>query len=265
MTGIDRIKDGGTGGCKVGESVRGPAIVLIEPQLGENIGTTARAMLNFELSDLRLVRPRAGWQNEKAIAAASGAKGVLSEARLFECTEEAIADLHKVYASTGRPRDMTQQILSPAHAAQVMRVDAISGELSGVLFGPERSGLTNEDLALSDAVITIPANSYFKSLNLAMAVLLIGYEWFVHLDSVHDLDDLVMVGTRAATKAELHGFFEHLEGALDDCGFLRVQEKRPHMVRNIRNIFQRAQLTEQEVRTLRGVISGLVDHTSGTR
>ena len=116
MTGIDRIKDGGTDGCKVGESVRGPAIVLIEPQLGENIGTTARAMLNFELSDLRLVRPRAGWQNEKAIAAASGAKGVLSEARLFECTEEAIADLHKVYASTGRPRDMTQQIFSPAHA-----------------------------------------------------------------------------------------------------------------------------------------------------
>ena len=146
-----------------------------------------------------------------------------------------------------------------------MRVGAVSGELSGVLFGPERSGLTNEDLALSDAVITVPANSYFKSLNLAMAVLLIGYEWFVHLDSIHDLDNLVMVGTRSATKSELQGFFDHLEGALDDCGFLRVQEKRPNMVRNIRNIFQRAQLTEQEVRTLRGVISGLVDHTSGTR
>ena len=262
MTGIVRIKDGGTHGCKVAESVRGPAIVLIEPQLGENIGTAARAMLNFELSDLRLVRPRAGWQNEKAM---SGAKGVLSAARLFECTEEAIADLHRVYASTGRSRDMTQQILSPAHAAQVMRVGAVSGELSGVLFGPERSGLTNEDLALSDAVITVPANSYFKSLNLAMAVLLIGYEWFVHLDSIHDLDNLVMVGTRSATKSELQGFFDHLEGALDDCGFLRVQEKRPNMVRNIRNIFQRAQLTEQEVRTLRGVISGLVDHTSGTR
>ena len=250
---------------EVDDSFASPAVILVEPQLGENIGTAARAMLNFGLTDLRLVRPRIGWENDNSVAAASGAKRVLKEAHLFETTEAAIANLQNVYASTGRSRDMIQRVLSPSGAAQAMRRDALCGASSGVLFGPERSGLTNEDLTLADAVITVPANSTFKSLNLAMAVLLIGYEWFVHSDQSSQFGGLVMAGTRSANKEELQGFFDHLEGALDDCGFLRVEEKRPHMVRNIRNMFQRAQLTEQEVRTLRGVVSGLVSHASRIR
>ena len=250
---------------EVDEGFASPAVILVEPQLGENIGTAARAMLNFGLTDLRLVRPRTGWKNDKTFAAASGAKRVLTEARLFESTEAAIANLHNVYASTGRPRDMVQRTISPSTAGRAMRMDALSGSSSGVLFGPERSGLTNDDLSLADVLITVPANPAFRSLNLAMAVLLIGYEWFVQPDQNSDLSALTMSGTRSANKSELQGFFDHLEGALDDCGFLRVQEMRPHMVRNIRNIFQRAQLTEQEVRTLRGIISGLVSHASSIR
>ena len=250
----------GAPNCDSRNNIRGPTVVLIEPQLGENIGTTARAMFNFGLDDLRLVRPRKGWKNDQAFAAASGADVLLSEVQIFDHTQEAISDLHKVYATTGRPRDMTQDLILPADAGRAMRVSDISGELSGILFGPERSGLTNDDLTFADAVISIPANPNFKSFNLAMAVLLIAYEWFSRTDA--DFDHTTVAGNMSATKEELHGFFDHLEGALDDCGFLRVQEKRPHMIRNIRNIFQRAHLTEQEVRTLRGVISGLVHHPS---
>ena len=242
------------------KAVQGPAIVLIEPQLGENIGAVARAMLNFGISDLRLVRPRDGWPNDKTNAAAAGADIVISRAQLFESTEDAIADLNRVYASSGRTRDLVKQVLSPAQAVEIMQSGVASGEASGVLFGPERSGLPNTDLALADAVINIPANSQFKSLNLAMAVLVVCYEWSRRVDE--PAAGLIMGKTRAAKKSELLGLFCHLEGALDDCGFLRVREKRPHMVQNIRNIFQRAQLTEQEVRTLRGVISGLVNHPS---
>ena len=265
MTANNRGKGTDVHFLEIDESFTSPAVILVEPQLGENIGTAARAMLNFGLTDLRLVRPRIGWKNDNAFAAASGAKRVLTEARLFETTEAAIANLHNVYASTGRPRDMIQRTISPSSAGRAMRIDALSGASSGVLFGPERSGLTNEDLSLAEAVITVPANSAFKSLNLAMAVLLIGYEWFVQPDQSSDPGALEMAGTRSASKSELQGFFDHLEGALDDCGFLRVQEMRPHMVRNIRNIFQRAQLTEQEVRTLRGIVSGLVSHASSIR
>ena len=265
MTANNKGKGTGVHVLDVDENLTSPAVILVEPQLGENIGTAARAMLNFGLTDLRLVRPRIGWKNDNTFAAASGANRVLMEARLFETTGAAIADLHRVYASTGRPRDMIQRTMSPSSGGRAMREDARAGASSGVLFGPERSGLTNEDLSLAEAVIIIPANSAFKSLNLAMAVLLIGYEWFVQPHQSLDPGALVMPGTRSAKKSELQGFFEHLEGALDDCGFLRVQEMRPHMVRNIRNIFQRAQLTEQEVRTLRGIVSGLVSHASSTR
>ncbi len=240
--------------------VQGPAIVLIEPQLGENIGAAARAMLNFGISDLRLVRPRDGWPNDKANASAAGADTIISRAKLFESTEDAIADLNRVYASSGRTRDMVKRVFSPAQAVENMQTGVASKELSGVLFGPERSGLPNTDLALADAVINIPANVQFKSLNLAMAVLVVCYEWSRRVGE--PASGLLMGKTRAATKSELLGLFSHLEGALDDCGFLRVRETRPHMVQNIWNIFQRAQMTHHEGRTLRGVISGLVNHPS---
>ena len=243
----------------------GPAVILVEPQLAENIGTVARAMLNFGLTDLRLVAPRADWLDKKATATASGANIVLRGAKTFGSTEAAIADLHTVYAMTGRRRDLTKVVMVPNKAAASMFADVNAGKYPGMLFGPEASGLNNDDIALSDAVVSVPTNNDFKSLNLAMAVLLLGYEWFLQLDSGRLAEVLELGQGRPATKKDLHGLFDHLEGALDACGFFRVREKRPHMVRGIRNIFQRSHLTEQEVKTFRGVISGLVSHGADPR
>src|SRR5260221_10558212 len=156
----------------------GPAIILVEPQLGENIGTTARAMLNCGLEDLRLVRPRHGRPDERSYAAASGADSVLDRCRLFERVEDAIADLKRVYASSGRLRDMVKPVLTPRAWAGEARALIKAGHPVGVLFGPERSGLENDDLVLADTVVTVPLNPAFSSLNLAQAVVLIGYEWF---------------------------------------------------------------------------------------
>jgi tRNA/rRNA methyltransferase len=236
----------------------GPVVVLIEPQIGENIGMVARAMLNCGLSRLRLVRPREAWPNDKAIAAASGADEVLANARLYDSTGEAIADLARVYATTARPRDMTKRVVTPKQAAVEWRTASSSGVAVGVLFGKEAKGLRNEEVALADTVITVPLNPAFSSLNLGMAVLLAGYEWLKTADVTPAATVTMPKETRPATKAELLGLFEHLEAELDACGFLRVKEMRPNTVRNLRNMFGRAGLTEQEVRTLRGVISCLV-------
>lgn len=234
----------------------GPAIVLVEPQLGENIGTAARAMLNCGLTAMRLVNPRDGWPNAKAVAAASGADVVIDGARLFDSAAASVADVRRVYATTARRRDMIKPILTPRAAAAEMKAAIASGEGCAVLFGAERRGLTNDDVALADAIIEVPLNPAFSSLNLAQAVLIVGYEWFAG-GNLRDDVTLPMGSTRRADKAELIGFFEHLERELDSCGFLYPPEKRPTMVRNIRNLFQRAGLTEQEVRTLRGIVSGL--------
>src|SRR5215472_9921470 len=169
MAGTDRSRGGVTGG---------PAIILVEPQLGENIGTAARAMLNCGLDDLRLVRPRDGWPNDKAITAASGADRVLDKARLYPDVPVAIADLRHVYASTARDRYMVKREVTPRLAAEEMRGFLAAGEPCGILFGPERTGLVNDDIALADTVVTVPLNPAFSSLNLAQAVLIVGYEWF---------------------------------------------------------------------------------------
>ncbi len=249
----------GTDSTIAAGSGNGPAIILVDPQLGENIGMCARAMLNNELTDLRLVRPRDGWPSEKAFSASSGAleKGVV--VRVFDTTDAAIADLQGVYATTARPRSMTQVVMTPRAAAGDMRERVARDQKLGILFGAERKGLHNDDVALSDVVIEAPLNPAYSSLNLAQAVLLVGYEWY-QAGVVKPPVEQVMGDTRPATREELAGFFGHLERELDDCGFLRPVEKRPTMVRNIRNIFLRANLTEQEVRTLRGVIVGLVKY-----
>ncbi len=234
----------------------GPAVILVAPQLGENIGTAARAMLNFGLTDLRIVRPRDGWPNERARAAASGADIVIDGARLFATTAEAIADLDYVVATTARPRDMVKPILTPETSATRLREAHAAGGRSGLLFGPERTGLENDDLALSDALVMVPVNPAFASLNLAQCVLLMSYEWFKAGDRT-EAARIEYLQTRPATKEELVGFFDHLEGELDRFGFLKPPEKRPSMIRNLRNMFQRAVLTEQEVRTLRGVVAAL--------
>ena len=248
MAGTDHKKPAVTGG---------PAIVLVEPQLGENIGTAARAMANCGLDDLRLVRPRDGWPNDKAVAAASGADSVLYKARLFPSIQAAIGDLSHVYASTARDRYMVKRELTPRHAAEEMRASLAREEPCGILFGPERTGLVNDDVALADTVITVPLNPAFSSLNLAQAVLIVGYEWFTA--KTEPRPEILHTGhSRPANKEELLRFFEHFEEALSDSGFLRHPDKRPSMTRNLRNLFQRAQCTEQELRTLHGVITAFM-------
>ncbi len=248
MAGTDHSQRSATGG---------PAIILIEPQLGENIGTAARAMANCGLGDLRLVRPRDGWPSAKAVAAASGADAVLDKARLFPSVEAAIGDLVHLYAATARDRYMVKRELTPRRAAAEMRGFLDAGEACGVLFGPERTGLVNDHIALADTVLTVPLNPAFSSLNLAQAVLLIGYEWFTA--RTEPPAEILHTGhSRPATKAELLRFFDHFEEALDHSGFLRNPDKRPSMTRNLRNLFQRAGCTEQELRTLHGVITALI-------
>jgi tRNA/rRNA methyltransferase len=234
----------------------GPAIILVKPQLGENIGTAARAMHNFGLGDLRLVQPRDGWPNVKAVSAAAGASAVLDTATVFDTAAEAVADLHHVFATTARPRDMIKPVVTPRRAAADMRRWRAAGESSGVVFGRERTGLDNDDVALADAVVAVPINPDYASLNLAQAVLLVGYEW---LNAGTDAPEerLPEGQSRPATHGEIENFFGHLERELDACGFLRNKEKRPTMVRNIRNLFLRAGLMEQEVRTLHGVVAEL--------
>ncbi len=232
-----------------------PAIILVRPQLADNIGATARAMLNFGLTELRLVAPRDGWPNSRAAAMASGADRVLDEARLFDTVEDAVADLHHVYATTARPRDMLKPVATAAGAAAEMRRDA---DAAGVLFGPERAGLNNDDVVLADTILTVPLNPDFSSLNLAQAVLLVAYEWHKAGDATPGRE-VAMGRTRPANKHELGQLFSHLEDELDAAGFFApVMAKRPSMIRNLRNMLHRANFTEQDVRTLRGVIKALV-------
>lgn len=235
----------------------GPAIILVEPQLGENIGTAARAMANCGLDDLRLVRPRDGWPNPKAVAAASGADWVLDRARLFPDIRAAIADLVHVYATTARDRYQVKREVTPRRAAEEMLGFVTDKEACGVLFGPERTGLLNDDVALADTVVTVPLNPAFSSLNLAQAVLIVGYEWFI-ARAAPPPERMHRGHSRRANKEELIRFFEHFEEALIDSGFLRDPKKRPSLFRNLRNLFQRADCTEQELRTLHGVVTSFM-------
>lgn len=240
----------------------GPAVILVQPQMGENIGACARAMLNCGLTDLRLVRPRDGWPNEKATANASGADLVLDNVQLFDSTAEAVADLEVVFATTVRTRDMIQRFVTPRVAAEEMRARHNAGHRIGVLFGPERTGLVNDDLTLAETLITVPLNPAFASLNLGQAVLLIGYEWF-QTGELPPERFLHTGATRPATKAELVNFFEHLEGALDRAGFFTSLPKRPSMIRSLRNALERMEMTEQEIRTFHGVIAALTGKRKG--
>ena len=240
------------------EPAAGPSIILVGAQLAENIGAVARAMLNCTLKDLRLVRPRDGWPNPKAAPMASGALEVLDAARLFGSVEEAVADLRFVLATTARRRDMVKPELTPAEAAREIRAREARGERCGILFGPERIGLTNDEVVLADAILNVPLNPAFCSLNLAQAVLLTAYEWYRHeARPPEPSQPSLETPSRLATKQELFGFFEHLERALDAAGYFRTPQTRPTQVRNLRNVFQRAALTEQEVRSLHGVVTML--------
>jgi tRNA/rRNA methyltransferase len=233
-----------------------PVIILVRPQLGENIGMAARAMLNCGLSELRLVTPRDGWPNPKAVRAASGADVVLEKAKVFDSVAEAVTGLQRVVATTARTRELVQRIVTARRAAVDMRGWIASGERVGILFGPERTGLENDDAVLADTALTIPLNPQFSSLNVAQAVLLVAYEWLASADAAPD-ERLSEHATRPATKDELQNLFDHLERALDQSGFLRHKAMRPAMVNNLRALLQRAAMTEQEVRTFHGVIKFL--------
>ncbi|MDP3241025.1 MAG: RNA methyltransferase [Reyranella sp.] len=233
-----------------------PAVVLVRPQLGENIGMAARAMLNCGLSTLRLVAPRDGWPNERAQRAASGADIVLEKAEVFDTVGEAVADLERVVATTARNRELVQRIVTPRQAATEMHGWIGRGERVGILFGPERTGLENDDMVHADTALSIPLNPQFSSLNMAQAVLLVAYEWTAAGDQTPP-ERLSDHAARPATKEELQSLFDHLERALDQSGFLRNKEMRPSMVLNLRALLQRAEMTEQEARTFHGVIKFL--------
>jgi tRNA/rRNA methyltransferase len=236
--------------------------VLVRPQLAVNIGMCARAMANFGLDDLRLVNPKAGWPRvdeyrEVAYSAAAGAAYLLDAARVYDSVEAAIGDLQFVYAATARERGQMKDVLTPAIGmAETARV----GQKHGVLFGPERTGLENDEVALADAILTFPTNPAYASLNLAQAVLLVGYEWF---KSAHGDAPPQPAAARAmsppANREALIAFFTFLEGKLEEGGFFRPATKMPGMKRNLRNIFHRMQLTEQDVRTLWGAMVRLVE------
>ncbi len=244
-----------------------PAVLLMEPQLADNIGMVARAMANTGLDELRLIAPRDGWPNEKARIAASGANYVVDDGVAHGTLAEAISDLNWVAATTARQRDLRKPVLTPEQVVAEMRRRAAAGQRCGILFGRERNGLETDEVAVCDAVVMIPVNARFASLNLAQAVLLIGYEWMrqherASLGRVTTYETPLAPGlnvgaSRPATKEEMLGLYEHLERELERLGFFNPPEKRQTMVRNIRSLLARMEATEQEVRTLRGIVAAL--------
>jgi tRNA/rRNA methyltransferase len=233
-----------------------PVIILVEPQLAENIGMVARAMANFGLAELRLVAPRDGWPNEGARAAAVGATHLLDSAQLFDTARDAVADLNFLLATTARPRGQMKRVLLPEAALRDVGVRAAQGQRSGILFGRERTGLENDEISLADAAVTFPVDPDFASLNLAQAVLLIGYEWARVID--RGLPQTVREASPPAARAAILGLFDHVEAELEAAEFY-PPNKKPVMSRNMRDMFHRMALTDQDVRTWRGAIRALVE------
>lgn len=237
-----------------------PSIVLVNPQLGENIGAAARAMLNFGLTDLRIVNPRDGWPNDAATANASGAFDIMPAPQIFDTLADALEPFHTVYATTARPRDMVKRVFTPDTAAQDMMT---SNKKSAILFGAERTGLTNDEITQAHHIISIPVNPEFWSLNLAQSVLLLSHE--IHKAQDKTIAIEIPHGDSApASHEELNAMLSRLENELEDKSFFRSQDLKPTMIRNIRNIFTRSDLTEQEVRTFQGIISALIGN-KGTK
>jgi tRNA/rRNA methyltransferase len=252
----------GTDKTKHWADAAGPVIVLVEPQLGENIGAAARVMGNFGLSRLRLVKPRGAWPNREAVIMASGADRILDAATLFQTAEAAIADCHFVFAATARAHDQAKPVLGPDDAARLATPRIATGETVAVMFGRERNGLENDEVGLADAIITLPVNPAFASLNLAQAVAIVAYEWF-KLATGGALPFAMPRKSPPAAKAQLGAFFAGLERELEKVEFFRPPEKRATMTINLRNIFQRMELTQQDVRTLHGVIAAIAEGRKG--
>jgi tRNA/rRNA methyltransferase len=235
-----------------------PVIILVDPQMGENIGAAARAMLNCGLDKLRIVRPRDGWPNERADAMSAGALAAMPPVEVYDSTEAAIADCHYVVATTARMRDMDKEVITPRQAGIELSARAHIGEKTAILFGAERSGLTNDDTALANAIVTIPLNPNFSSLNLGQAVLLLAYEFAQNID---DTPAIQRTGndTEIASNEAVMNLCQRLEVEMDKGGFFRAPDLRPTIVRNIKNMFGRAGMTEQEVKTFHGIITALIN------
>lgn len=234
---------------------RAPVIVLVGAQMGENIGAAARAMHNFALSELRLVRPRDGWPNPAAEATATEAAGhILAAAKLFNRLEEALGDIDLAFALTARDRYLQKAVVEPADCVEQL---ILWPGRAAIVFGSERAGLSTDEVALCDRIVTIPANPEFPSLNLAQAVALMCWEWQRAHPGQRRTRPALHPDARAATKGDLTGFFEHLEAELDRTEFLFPPAKRTQMVRTLRSMWTRAGLTYQEVQTLRGIVTAL--------
>ncbi|MFG1478906.1 RNA methyltransferase [Xanthobacter sp. V4C-4] len=240
----------------------GPVVILVEPQLGENIGSAARAMGNFGLSRLRLVNPREGWPNDKARIFSAGADRILEGAALFPDLRSALADVKYAFAATARERGMAKAVLGADDAARQAGEHLAAGEDVALVFGRERTGLYTEEVSLCDAILTLPVNPAFASLNLGTCVAVVGYEWS-KAASAGVLPFAAPDKSPLADKGDLFAFFDHLEGALEASGFFRSPEKRPSTTRNIRNIFHRLGLTRQDLATLHGAVTALVEGRAG--
>ena len=239
-----------------------PIVVLVEPQLGENIGAAARAMANFGLSRLRLVKPQQSWPNEKARVMAAGADRILDSAALYDSLSDAIGDCSFVLATTARNHDQAKPVVSAVMAASEMAARVTAGESVAIIFGRERIGLENHEVALADRIVTFPVNPAFASLNLAQAVAIMGYEWF-KLAANGTLPFVMPRKSGSAPKEQLEAFFAGVEQELERVEFFRPAEKRDTMLINLRNIFTRMQPTQQDIQTLHGVITAIAEGRKG--
>ncbi|MGL5735345.1 MAG: RNA methyltransferase [Beijerinckiaceae bacterium] len=234
-----------------------PVIVLVRPQMGENIGMAARAMANFGLGALRIVAPRDGWPNPKAEETAAGATHILNAAQVFDSVRAAVADCHGVWATTARARGQGKRVETP-RIAMAECAAAGAGHRTAILFGPERTGLENDDISLCDGILTFPVDPAFASLNVSQAVLLVAYEWFSIAQGGGPAFGAKEQGP-AAPREMVHSFFDFIESELDQAGFFVPDHKKPLMQRNFRNILHRLAMSEQDVRTLRGAVVALVN------
>lgn len=230
-----------------------PVFILVRPQMGENIGAAARAMLNFGLDRMRIVAPRDGWPNPKANAMASGAGRVLDSAGIFPDVTAAIADCDFIFATTARSRELVKPIVTPERAMEMTRAMVAEGKKVGVLFGPERAGLENEDVVLANAIVTVPVNPEFASLNLGQSALLLAYEWGRQTSEVAP-EVMEMARTEFASHEEVARLGDHFEERLDAAGFFFPPTKAPGMRLNLRNMWARLGLTRAEVQTFHGML-----------
>lgn len=234
-----------------------PVVILVEPNMPNNIGSVARAMLNFGLTDLRIINPMQGWPQKEAYTMASGANIVLDKATVFDSLQKAMGDLEYVIATTARKHDVTKQVYFPKEGVRFLNPQI----KTGIVFGREKNGLENDEVALCDAMITIPNNPDFSSLNLAQAVLLVAYEWFQWNNGAKLEDKIIWRGgfdeERRASREEVLGFLSQFENVLDRIGYFRTEQKKPIMLRTLNNMFTREKFTSQEIRSLRGVLRSL--------